>query len=140
MSVKLSTLRKRFDLLTARIAAIAKVQEELTTITAAIAAAEAGASTAHVVDSGLPVGTVVAFNYGRAETRKQLTGVVLATKTQEKGPTLYRITVGEGFDAQTYTVQANAIVSHNFELPTPVGAEVTDDVTPTREVPEYPVN
>lgn len=116
---KLAILDRKVEALQTR---LAKANESLGKVTAELAAAiterdtyeSTNAATA-AIDSGLPNGTQVVFTYGRAETRKNLEGIVVATKPQEKGATLYRIRVGEGFDEQVLTVQAPAIVSHNYQ-------------------------
>ena len=65
-----------------------------------------------VVDSRVyTVGESITFNAGRGPTRKQLVGVVAAVKNKEDGKVeAYRITVGEGFDAELYTALPGAVV------------------------------
>jgi len=91
-----------------------------------LAEAESATVVSSAVELGLPTGTAVEFFYGRAETKKQLSGIVLASKPADKGPTLYRVQTGEGFDAQVFTIQAAAIISHNY-VPTPT-VDVLDGV------------
>lgn len=45
-------------------------------------------------------GTIITFEYGRAEKRRTLTGVVMGRKGQDKGPDLLKVRVGEGFEAE----------------------------------------
>jgi hypothetical protein len=56
-------------------------------------------------------GTEVRFIYGRAESKKELTGTVLGRKSQPKGADLIRISTGEGFDAQVVTVYVNNVTA-----------------------------
>ena len=65
-----------------------------------------------VVDSRVfSVGESITFNAGRGPTRKALTGVVTAVKAKEDGKVeAYRITVGEGFDAELYTALPGSVV------------------------------
>lgn len=52
-------------------------------------------------------GRIVSFPYGKGDGKKTLTGPVLGVKAPnvgEKGPTLVRVAVGSGFDAQIVTV------------------------------------
>lgn len=113
-------LLKRKEQLIAQAASLSerftKVQAELDGIDARIEQARISA----IVDTGLPNGTTVTFNYGRAETKKQLTGVVVGSKPQEKGATLYRIRVGDGFDQQVLSTVGAAIVSHDYKPDTGV--------------------
>lgn len=65
-----------------------------------------------VVDSRVySVGESITFNAGRGPTRKQLVGVVAAVKNKEDGKVeAYRISVGEGFDAELYTALPGSVV------------------------------
>lgn len=134
---KLAALDKKVAGLQSRLAkaneALGKITEELAVAITERDTYESSNAATAAIDSGLPNGTQVVFTYGRAETRKNLEGIVVATKPQEKGATLYRIRVGEGFDEQVLTVQAPAIVSHNYN-PTPDAStdplsDVADNVT-----------
>lgn len=52
-------------------------------------------------------GRTVTFNYGKGETKKVLTGIVLGRKDAEagsKGGDLVKVAVGEGFDALIVTI------------------------------------
>jgi hypothetical protein len=71
--------------------------------------AQAEARKAIDVD-GLPVGTVVEFKFGRAEKARTLTGTVAAfAPATDELPARYRITSGEGFDAQDFRVPARDV-------------------------------
>lgn len=65
-----------------------------------------------VVDSRVyTVGESITFNAGRGPTRKQLVGVVAAVKNKEDGKVeAYRISVGEGFEAELYTALPGSVV------------------------------
>lgn len=84
-------------------AAIAKLQAERVTI--------AAQAEAEIDDSRIEQGTIVTFEYGRAEKRRVLTGTVLGRKAQEKGVDLIKVTVGEGFDAEVVTTLITAVTS-----------------------------
>jgi hypothetical protein len=122
---------KQVALLTKTVTALAAAIEKLGITLAAkqvafaaksaeLEAAKLVTDVADAVEAGLPAGTNVTFYYGRAETKKTLAGVVLASKPMEKGATLYRIQTGDGFDQQSFTIQAAAIISHDYN-PTPAG-------------------
>lgn len=53
-------------------------------------------------------GATVTFDYGKGETKRELTGVVTGVKPADpavaKSATLIRVAVGTGFDAQIVTV------------------------------------
>ena len=65
-----------------------------------------------VVDSRVYTpGESITFNAGRGPTRKQLVGVVAAVKNKEDGKVeAYRISVGEGFEAELYTALPGSVV------------------------------
>lgn len=127
---KLISLQKTAAALTARLDKATALVIELTPkAAAAVAAANAYASVALIegaVDAGLPNGTNVTFSYGRAETKKELSGVVVGSKPQEKGPTLYRIQSGTGFDSEIYKLFGTQILTHDYN-PTPVDAQGAED-------------
>ena len=61
------------------------------------------------VDVALIVkGAQVTFDYGKGDTKRELTGYVLGVKPADaanpKSATLVRVAVGEGFDAQIVTI------------------------------------
>lgn len=120
---KLDNLNKRKEqlikTLEAASAKFTKAQDDLTKLNEQIAVVEVTAQIEGAVTAGLPAGTQVDFVYGRAETKKTYQGVVVGSKPQEAGPTLYRISVGEGFDQQLFNVTGVAIQSHNYN-PAPV--------------------
>lgn len=96
-------------------ARIAKAQEQIVVAQARIAELTALIPTLPeqaVVDSRVyTVGESITFNAGRGPTRKQLVGVVTAVKAKEDGKVeAYRITVGEGFDAELYTALPGSVV------------------------------
>ena len=64
-----------------------------------------------VVDSRVyTVGESITFNTGRGQTRKQLVGVVAAVKNKGGKVEAYRISVGEGFEAELYTALPGSVV------------------------------
>ena len=94
-----------------------------------------------VVDSRVyTVGESITFNAGRGPTRKQLVGVVTAVKAKEDGKVeAYRITVGEGFEAELYTALPGSVVradgttsddtqSDLFEVPAEASADDVDSI------------
>lgn len=91
---------------------------------------------ADAIESGLPEGTEVEFKFGRGEKVRHYTGFVIGSKPQDKGPTLYRVRVGSGFDEEIFKLFGAQIVSHNF-VATPVeGADPLDAVTDPVEAVE----
>lgn len=115
---KLAALQKRQEQLVKTLGAASakftKAQDDLTKLNEQIAIVSVTAAIEGAVTAGLPAGTAVDFTYGRAETKQTLQGVVVGSKPQEKGPTLYRISVGEGFEQQLFNVTGAAIQSHNY--------------------------
>lgn len=85
-------------------ARIAKLQAEAVTL---------AANLGNEVDtSKIVAGRVVDFNYGKAPNLRPLTGQVVGVKAStpgEKGGTLVRVAVGEGFDAQIVTIFPSAV-------------------------------
>lgn len=94
-----------------------------------------------VVDSRVyTVGESITFNAGRGPTRKQLVGVVTAVKAKADGKVeAYRITVGEGFDAELYTALPGSVVRADgttsddtqpdlFEVTTEASADDVDSI------------
>ncbi|BAP15819.1 hypothetical protein AVU67_gp13 [Ralstonia phage RSJ2] len=59
--------------------------------------------------SNVAAGTTIVFNYGRAETRKELTGVVKGVADTDKGRRI-KVESGEGFDATIYVIEPAAVV------------------------------
>ena len=105
MTTKIEALTARVAMLTAR---IAKDTAELDALKAAVAAQEAVLS--------VSPGDLVAFNFGRADTRTVLTGEVEAVADER-----IRVRIGAGFDAELKTIYKRDVVSVNG-----VGAEVRD--------------
>lgn len=109
LQTRLTGVQKQITELEAKLVKARATEVELTT---QITTAQSTGAQQEAIDAGLPSGTVVVFTYGRADTKKELTGVVQGTKPQEKGGALYRISSGEGFDLQTYTVSSAFIVAY----------------------------
>lgn len=121
-------------------ARIAKAQEQIGWATARINELNALIPTLPeqaVVDSRVyTVGESITFNAGRGQTRKTLTGVVTAVKAKEDGKVeAYRITVGEGFEAELYTalpgsvVRADGTASDDTDTqPEQAGEQSADDI------------
>ncbi|MEJ1593506.1 hypothetical protein SMA75_20140 [Escherichia coli] len=59
--------------------------------------------------ANLAAGTTITFNYGRADTRKELQGVVKGVADTDKGRRI-KVESGEGFDAEIYIIEVAAIV------------------------------
>jgi hypothetical protein len=107
-----------------------KLQEKKTKIEAALAEivkkiAEARSSSIDL--TRVVAGAVVTFTYGKGEGKKVLTGTVLGRKAAEKGAELVRLTVGEGFDAQTVTT---FIANVNTIVSSPVPADGEESAQP----------
>ena len=54
--------------------------------------------------SSLAAGDTVSFEYGRAEKKRNLSGVVIAIKREPNKAALVKVQVGDGFDAEILTV------------------------------------
>lgn len=85
---------------------IAEVDAMLPALQAELANIQAELDARKDIDTtGLPEGTKVAFAYGRGESRKELTGRVVAFAPKTGAvDSRYRIETGEGFDAVIVTV------------------------------------
>lgn len=94
--------------ITARLAEIAIALVPLEEVAARVKA-EAEARAAIDV-TGLDAMTQVAFEFGRKENRKTLTGSVVAFAAAEgKVPARYKIEVGSGFNTELFTVPARDV-------------------------------
>lgn len=73
------------------------------------------ASASEIDTDNATVGVTISFTYGKGDTKKVLSGVVLGRKDAEgKSPALIKVAVGTGFDAQIVTIfpaQVTAIVA-----------------------------
>lgn len=97
---------------------IAAKQADLSKLEAALAAevlaeettAAQAQARATIEVTGLPPLSRVRFQYGRKDTRKELTGEVVAFRpAQDTLPAAYRIEVGSGFDTEVLTVPARDV-------------------------------
>lgn len=59
----------------------------------------------------LAVGTAVTIKIGRADTAREVAGLVVGIKAEEDGSKKYKVTYGSGFDADLAVVTAGQIVS-----------------------------
>lgn len=83
---------------------------------------------ADAIEAGLPAGVEVEFRFGRGEKVRHYVGIVIGSKPQDKGPTLYRVRVGEGFDEEIFKVFGAQITGHNFvATPTEEAIQVAAD-------------
>jgi hypothetical protein len=57
------------------------------------------------------VGTLVTIKLGRAETTREVAGEVLGVKDDDNGARRYKISYGEGFDADVVIIQPSQIVA-----------------------------
>lgn len=75
-------------------------------------------------------GSVVTFGCGRKENYKELTGTVLGVAEDVAKGKQLRVFAGQGFDAQTYTISAGAVLSVYQEEPivVPDAAEAAPEV------------
>ncbi|BAP34905.1 hypothetical protein AVU43_gp11 [Ralstonia phage RSJ5] len=89
------------DQLTAIEASIKTLTEKRDGIAAAIEAEQAL--------TNIATGSSITFNYGRAETRKEYTGVVKGVADTDKGKRI-KVEYGEGFDATIVIIDTSAIV------------------------------
>ena len=79
--------------------------------------------------NNVAVGNDVEFTFGRGEKKRTLRGVVTATREDEKLGKLAAVTVGEGFDVETYKVRfADITTNHSAEAETqPEGDPSNED-------------
>lgn len=97
--MSVSKIEARITLLTTRIAAD----------TLALAEAQSQLSAASLV-SEVAAGYTVTFKVGRAETRREVTGVVQG-RGEVKGVDSVRVQSGEGFDLEVYTIKVAELTS-----------------------------
>jgi hypothetical protein len=57
------------------------------------------------------VGTLVTIKLGRAETTREVAGEVLGVKDDDNGARRYKVSYGEGFDADVVIIQPSQIVA-----------------------------
>jgi hypothetical protein len=61
--------------------------------------------------SSVGVGTLVTVKLGRAETTREVAAEVLGVKDDDNGARRYKISYGEGFDADVVIIQPSQIVA-----------------------------
>ena len=89
-------------------ASIKGIDEKLAELVPQYESEEAAASVRRAIDvDGLAQATQVAYDFGRGEKRRRLTGLVSAFNSETKK---YRILCGAGFDAELHTVSSSDIV------------------------------
>lgn len=98
-----------------RVAAVTLIRDidsKLPALEAALANRTAEAEARKDIDvTGLPEGTKVAFNYGRGESRKELTGRTVAFRAKSDATdAAYKVETGEGFDVTVVTVFARDVL------------------------------
>ena len=66
-----------------------------------------------IIDSldNISVGTAVTIKQGRAETTREVTGIVIAIKPEDDGSAKYKVQYGEGFDADIAVVHSSGILA-----------------------------
>lgn len=84
-------------------AKIAKLQEERAEL---VAKAETEVDT-----DSIEAGNIVAFPFGRGETRRELTGRVLGVKATEKGAKYLKVLVGDGVETELLTIPAVSVTA-----------------------------
>lgn len=97
--MSVSKIEARITLLSTRIAADTK----------ALAEAQAQLSAAALVND-VAAGFVVTFKVGRADTRREVEGVVLG-RGEVKGVDSVRVQSGEGFELEVHTVKVAELLS-----------------------------
>lgn len=86
-----------------------KLDEKRTKITDKIAELERESQNEAVIES-LKAGDNVAYVYGRAASKRVLTGTVRATNRNDKGVVQLKVESGEGFDAEFHLIDASALL------------------------------
>lgn len=96
----------------AAVALVADIDSKLPALEAELASVTAEAEARKDIDvTGLPEGTKVAFNYGRGESRKELTGRTVAFRAKSNAAdAAYKVETGEGFDVTVVTVFARDVL------------------------------
>lgn len=61
--------------------------------------------------ANLAAGTTVTIRIGRADTAREVVGLIAGVKDEEDGSKKYKVTYGSGFDADIVVVTAGQIVS-----------------------------
>lgn len=92
---------------------IAELREDIAAIEAKIAKLEASKQNEAAIEA-LAVGQTVSAEYGRAEKRRIITGLVVAVASDDKQGKMLALQVGEGLDVQIIKVRA-ADVQFNTE-------------------------
>lgn len=59
--------------------------------------------------ANITVGSTVVIQRGKGETRKAVTGIVIGIKDDDDGSKLYKVSYGEGFDADVAIVKAGGV-------------------------------
>ena len=89
---------------------IAALNEKIAKLQVEVSAIEAEAGD-EVEFAEIKVGQIVAFTFGRGDTKVEKEGTILGVKAGEgKSPALVRIAVGTGFDSEVRTVSPTAIL------------------------------
>ena len=97
------------------------VEEKIAALEARIAALRAGPKGAAIAVS---VGDNVTFNFGRGEKRRAFDGVIVGARDDEKQGLLLAVTVGEGFEAETYRINVRDVSANNsVEAPSDEAAD-----------------
>lgn len=88
---------------------MATAQAKVDKIAAAIAKLDATQANADAIEALVP-GATVAYVYGRALNKRVLSGMVAATKKNEKGVVQLKVSHGEGFDAEFHLIDSAALL------------------------------
>lgn len=87
---------------------------------------------AEAIKNNIEAGDEVTFNYGRGDSKKELSGTVLGIKDDANGRWV-AISAGEGFDMQRYTVRTADITSNPTADKRAPGGEAVLSVRQQRE-------
>jgi len=68
--------------------------------------------------ANLAAGTTVTIRIGRADTAREVVGLIAGVKDEEDGSKKYKVTYGSGFDADIVVVTAGQIVSIGEQVQT----------------------
>lgn len=91
-------------------AQIATIEKRIVTDTAKVAELKQELETSERLSS-VGVGTLITAKLGRAETTREVAAEVVGVKDDEAGRRLYKISFGEGFDADVQIIQPHQIVA-----------------------------
>lgn len=87
---------------------------------------------ADFIRNNIEAGDVINFSHGRADTKKDLVGTVVGVKSDTNG-TWVAVTVGEGFELETYKIRAASITGNPAADARSAAPAVVEEAAPVDE-------